>query len=62
MPNLPDSDPKSNTREKPHTADVGNEKKADMSVVGDTSMSGAMKHLAKEHAMRGETKERGRKY
>lgn len=39
------ADPKENVRQKPHTAGVGNEKKADMSVVGETSLSGAMGHL-----------------
>ena len=38
------ADPKANVRQKPHTAGVGNETKADMKgagVVGDSSLSGA---------------------
>lgn len=42
---IPDSDPKRNIREKPHSAGVGNERKADMSVVGDTSLKGTMAAL-----------------
>lgn len=42
-------DPKENIRQKPHTAGVGNETKADMSVVGDSSLGGAMGHLKRDH-------------
>ena len=47
------ADPKANVREAPHTAGVGNERKADMSVVGDNSLRGAMKHLADDHGPAG---------
>jgi hypothetical protein len=42
------ANPKENVRQKPHTAGVGNETKADMKgagVVGDTSLGGAVGHL-----------------
>lgn len=39
------ADPKDNVRQKAHTADAGPERKADMSVVGDTSLRGATSHL-----------------
>lgn len=44
------ADPKENVRQKPHTAGVGNERKADMSVVGDTSLRGAMGHIERDLA------------
>ena len=44
------ADPKSNVRQKPHTAGVGNETKADMSVVWDTSLKGAMGHIERDLA------------
>lgn len=43
------ADPKENVRQKPHEPSVGNERKADMSVVGETSLGGAMKELAHQH-------------
>lgn len=39
------ADPKENVRQRPHTAGVGNETKADMSVVGTSSLKGAMAAL-----------------
>lgn len=42
------ADPKENVRQKPHTAGVGNERKADMSVVGESSLGGAVKHLERD--------------
>jgi len=43
-------DPKENVRQKPHTAGVGNERTADMSVVGDSSLRGGVSHLERDHA------------
>ncbi len=42
--------PQDNTRQKPHTAGVGNETKADMSVVGPSGLGAAMSHLKQNHA------------
>lgn len=47
---IPMSDPKANVREKPHTAGVGNETKADMSVVGQSGLGAAVSHLKTNHA------------
>ncbi len=44
------SNPPANVREKPHTAGVGNETKADMSVVGKTGLGDAVSHLKSNHA------------
>lgn len=50
--NIPDANPKANIRQKPHTAGVGNETKADVAgaqgLVGDTSLSGAVGHLERD--------------
>lgn len=43
-------DPKENVRQKAHTAGVGNERKADMSVVGPSGLGHAVKHLEKDLA------------
>lgn len=48
MVHIPNANPKANVREKPHTAGVGNETKADMKgagVVGETGLGHAVKHL-----------------
>jgi len=42
--------PQENVRQKPHTAGVGNERTADMSVVGDSSLSGGVSALRSDHA------------
>lgn len=42
--------PQENVRQKPHTAGVGNETKADMSVVGPSGLGAAMGHLKDNHA------------
>jgi len=42
--------PQENVRQKAHTAGVGNETKADMSVVGPSGLSAAMSHLKENHA------------
>lgn len=42
------ADPKENVRQKAHTAGVGNERKADMSVVGESSLGGAVSHLERD--------------
>ncbi len=43
------ADPKENVRQKPHTAGVGNETKADMSVVGPSGLGAAVAHLKSDH-------------
>lgn len=44
------ADPKENVREKAHTAGVGNESKANMSVVGPSGLGAAMSHLKSNHS------------
>ena len=43
-------DPKENVRQKPHTAGVGNERTADMSVVGESSLGAGVRHLESDHS------------
>lgn len=44
------ADPKENVRQKAHTAGVGNERTADMSVVGESSLGAGVRHLERDHA------------
>lgn len=43
-------DPKENVRQSAHTASVGNERKADMSVVGPSGLGAAVGHLRDNHS------------
>lgn len=42
--------PRENVRQKPHTSGVGNERTADMSVVGESSLGAGVRHLESDHA------------
>lgn len=44
------ADPKENVRQKPHTSGVGDERHADMSVVGESGLKAGVEHLERDLA------------